>query len=376
MLAAVSQLFDIAVLGGNPAGCAAACILAEAKLRVALVDYPGPSCESPLADWAPKEFWDLPGVPATAEKACRAAPFRAIRYHDNKLARQVETALKPTGGSLLHYAALSAAMQEGARKAGAKIVRLGRRPPIHLGEDSVLLAGEKELPARLLLIAQGTPQEAISDLSLPVRPPPRSQFAVAGLDVQLARGATPDGMDGLLNLVATRERGKVGLFFAAGGVVHLRLAWASGTSGAPAVELSAFLSDLQRAGLVPADLSLRGARAAVWRPPSGEALDLETHAAKRCLLLGTAGGFADSVTGQTLYPSVRSSAIAAKAAHAALTAGDPQDALMNYKNDWRKLLADSLRSPSTSVDMLMPLLMANRRLVGKFTRAVLYGQNI
>ena len=127
---------------------------------------------------------------------------------------------------------------------------------------------------------------------------------------------------------------------------------------------------------MPADLSLRGARAAVWRPPSGEALDLETHAAKRCLLLGTAGGFADSVTGQTLYPSVRSAAVAAKAAAAALTAGDPQDALMRYKNDWRKLLADSLRSPSTSVDMLMPLLMTNRQLVGKFTRAVFYGQNI
>jgi hypothetical protein len=82
------------------------------------------------------------------------------------------------------------------------------------------------------------------------------------------------------------------------------------------------------------------------------------------------------VTGQTLFPSVRSAAIAAAAASAAIDAKDPQDALMSYKNEWRKLLADSLRPPSTSVDMLMPLLMANRRLVGKFTKAVLYGQNI
>ena len=67
------------------------------------------------------------------------------------------------------------------------------------------------------------------------------------------------------------------------------------------------------AGILPASLSLDKARGAVWYPPAGEALDMETHVAKRCILIGTAGGFADTITGQTLWPSIRSAMIGAEA---------------------------------------------------------------
>jgi flavin-dependent dehydrogenase len=371
----VSELHDIAVLGATPAGCAAASLLAR-KHTVVLVEYPGPGCESPLADWVPRDFWRLPGVAPVTERSCGGSPFRTVRYHDPKLTRTVQLAVRPSGGSLLQRDEFVSAMIDSARKAGAKLCHLPRRPLIRLGEDSVLLAGTRNVAARLLLIAQGSPHEAMGDLSLPGRPAPRSTFAVAGLDAPISQAKQPEGLEGTLNLVASRERGKLGMFFVAGGRLHLRLVWSAGDARAAVTDLSAFLSDLQKAGLAPRDLSLSTARGAVWRPPAGEALELETHAAKRCLLLGTAGGFADSITGQTLYPSVRSAAIAAKAAQAALSDKDPQDALLLYKNEWRKAMADNLRPPSTSVDMLLPLLLGNRRLVAKFTRAMLYGQNI
>jgi flavin-dependent dehydrogenase len=372
----VTAPHDIAVLGASAAGCAAAGILAQGGCRVALVEYAGVSCESPLADWVPRGFWLLPGVSSSARKSCRGDPLRVVRYHDPTLERQAALPLRPDGGSLLDTGDLKRSMLEAARKAGAAVVRLAGRPTIHLGEDSVLLAGPRDLTARLLLIAQGSPREALGDLALPVRPPPRSPFAVAGLDARLPGGKARKELAGTLNLVAFRQRGKMGMFFAAGETLHLRLVWSAGEGSQAAAELSAFFRDLKKARLLPPELSLRGARGAIWRPPAGEALDLETHAAKRCLLLGTAGGFADSISGATLYPSVRSAAIAAEAARSALAAADPQEPLMRYKNEWRKLLAEGLRPPSTSVDLLLPLLMTNRKLVEKFTRAMLYGRSI
>jgi len=372
----VTSPHDIAVLGTSPAGCATACLLAARGLRVALADYPGPSCESPLADWVPRDFWRLPGVGSAVQKACGAETFRWVRYHDAALSREAEIALRPECGSLVRSLDLSRAMLEQARKAGAALVRFPRRPAIRLGEDSVLLSGGRSLAARILLIAQGSPQEALSDLSLPVRSQPRSEFLAAALDVPLPGGKAPANLAGSLHLVASRQRGKLGMFFAARGMLHVRLVWAAGAGAETAAELSAFLSDLRRTGRLGGAISLKGAKGASWRPPAGEALDLETHVAKRCLLLGTAGGFADCITGGTLYPSVRSAAVAAKVAASALDAREEQDGLMRYKNEWRRQLADSLRPPGTSVDMLLPLLLANRKLVGKFTRAMLYGRSI
>ena len=74
------------------------------------------------------------------------------------------------------------------------------------------------------------------------------------------------------------------------------------------------LAALQAAELVPAKLSLGRARGAVWLPPAGVALELETHVAKRCLLIGTAGGFTEAVTGQTLAVLLLSALLGSKRA--------------------------------------------------------------
>jgi flavin-dependent dehydrogenase len=98
--------------------------------------------------------------------------------------------------------------------------------------------------------------------------------------------------------------------------------------------------------------------------------------AKRCILAGTAGGFVEPITAHTLTPTVRSALIAADVIAEALAGEDVQDDLMRFKSLWRTSLADYLRPPSTSLRLLLPLLFANRRLVDRFTRALLYGENI
>ena len=168
----------------------------------------------------------------------------------------------------------------------------------------------------------------------------------------------------------------MGMFFVLGSCLHLRVISNSTASGTRAAELSMMAAGLQEAGILPAELSLGRARGAVWHPPAGTALELETHVAKCCLLVGMAGGFASGVTGQTLAPSVRSAILAAKAAIAALDSKNTQEALGKFKNSWRNALADYLRPPSTSLRMLLPLLFANENIIPKFTRALIYGENI
>jgi uncharacterized protein YfiM (DUF2279 family) len=177
-------------------------------------------------------------------------------------------------------------------------------------------------------------------------------------------------------VVEAREQSEMGLLFVIGKTLHVRIISSSAAAGNRAAELSNLVGDLQTAGILPDKLALGAARGAVWHPPASAALDVETHIAKRCILAGTAGGFAGAITGQTLWPSVRSALLSAEVAAEALSSEDPQKPLENFRNQWQTALGDYLRPPSTSLQMLLPLLFANQRIVGRFTDALLFGKNI
>ena len=68
--------------------------------------------------------------------------------------------------------------------------------------------------------------------------------------------------------------------------------------------------------------------------------------------------------------------LAAEVAATALNARNTQDSLMRFKTSWRNRLADSLRPPNTAPQMLLPLLFVNRRIIGKFARALLHGKSM
>jgi len=107
-------------------------------------------------------------------------------------------------------------------------------------------------------------------------------------------------------------------------------------------------------------------------------MEMNSHTAKRCLLAGSAGGFAAAVTGQTLYPSIHSALLAARCAAAVLGDADEkiQEHLGGFKTSWRKALGPYLCPPDASLQMLVPLLFANKRVVPRFTRSLLNGAKI
>ncbi|MFW6061965.1 MAG: NAD(P)/FAD-dependent oxidoreductase, partial [Planctomycetota bacterium] len=369
----MAKIYDIAILGATPAGWAAAYRLAGKGLDVIVVSAPSQAVvECPLTDWAPRELFKLDALPEDLHQQAHAEDFRRVYYHNAPLERSVDYLARQTAGSFIPYRQLNRAMKAAATGEGAKFRIADRLPDIRLAEDRVHLGGPLQIQAQFLLIAQSRPADIIGDLALPMRTVPYSSLVVAGLDVPIPN-SPPKELEGAMHVVEMPERSELGMYYQAGGMLHLRVISSSSAAGNRANELSNMVAGLQAKELVGQELTLNKAQGAVWHPPAGVAMELETHVAKRCVLVGTAGGFCESITGHTLYPSVRTALLAADVAERALNSNTPQDTLMEFKQEWRNALADYLRPPNTSLHMLLPLLFANERIVSKFTRALLYG---
>jgi len=382
----MARLLDIAVLGATPAGYVAAMILARKGHDAAVVDAPAAATESPLADWVPAElFRTCPPLKAVKSAGTDAA-FRAVRFHGPELASEAAYRHRGVAGYVLHRATLVRALERAAGKAGVRRVRSAERVTPELEEASVRLPARRPVRARLLLLAQDGPVEAMAALGLPARAAPTGRLRLWGVNVPLSgpqrRRVGPD-----MHIVAFEGGERLGMYFAAGADLHVRII--AGRQEPPGVAeeepspaegdadaLGRLIARLQWAGLLPERLSLRRAKAAAWYPPGGAALEMETHLAKRTLLVGTAGGFAADLSGQTLDPTVRSARVAADVAGRALRSTGVQDALADYKKRWRDPLADRIRHTGTSLKMLMPMVLSNRTMTRRFARALLYGENL
>ncbi|MBI5723496.1 MAG: hypothetical protein HZA50_06020 [Planctomycetes bacterium] len=163
--------------------------------------------------------------------------------------------------------------------------------------------------------------------------------------------------------------------FAVGRVLHIRAIVDSHQAGRAEEMLAAMIELLKSRQILPPKAAGKAAMC-VWNPPAGQAIEIETHHNKRCLLAGTAGGFADSVSGQTILPSVRSALIAAKIAGEAISGTQLQETLVRFNSAWRRELADRIRLPSTSLQMLMPLLFVNAKVRARVSDMILTGRQI
>ncbi|MHC4717447.1 MAG: NAD(P)/FAD-dependent oxidoreductase [Planctomycetota bacterium] len=371
------KTYDIAVLGATAAGYVSAITLARMGHSVVLADVPKSPTESPLADWLPADLAaDCPAVRAVRSTGMEG-PFRGFCFHSADGEREATWRRRTVAGYVVRSANLLSALNRSARSLGVDVRRTGAPVRPDLGEHTVSMTlARRTVRARLLLIAKDGPTQVLAGLHLPTRTVPRAQIAACGLDAPLPRGKIRKDMAEVVHVVAVEGAERLGMFFAAGSVLHVRVVSGRGSTPVEASDLSALIARLQQCGLLPTNLDLSRASAALWNPPGGVALDLETLLAKRTLLVGTAGGFVSAVVGQTLDPSIRSAMVAADVAHRALGADQPQDVLAEYKVQWRDPLAERIRPTGTSLQMLMPMVLSNRAMTERFAKTLLSGQSL
>ncbi len=405
----MTRTYDIAVLGATAAGYVAAVTLSKKGHNVVVLDTPSSTLlptESPLSDWLPADVFDTCPILRKVKSSVADGAFRAVSFHSGDLKRQSEYHSRSAVGFFLPPDRLLKSLAASARKAGAGTVKFDRAPELDLREQDVVLRDRAKSPrevcASVLLIAQGSPADAIADLTMPIQSAPAGRLAVCALDIPLPPSLRRKP-DKTLHVVAPSEGlsraesgvARFGMFFQVGGVLHVRIVFTVDSASAHSRQHQAdgggkivqFVRNLQQAGMLPASsgpakLNLSKAAAAVWHPPGGSALEMETHLAKRTLLIGTAGGFASAMSAATLAPSIISAMIAADVANRALRS--PQDAshdrlqetLSEYKDQWRDTLADRIRPPGTSIRMMLPMALTNKAMTARFAKAFLYGENI
>ncbi len=374
------KLYDMAIWGATPAGLAAAINLAKARCSVLLLNSPAPSpMECPLSDWTPAALFALDGVNRSLIKSTKATAFKSVRFHSSRLDHTADHSSKSPLGYLLPAGTLAKELRKLATAAGVTVRNSAEKVEIELGEDRVhLLSAGKTYSARFLLAAQGHPNEILTTLGRASQAtcPPQTMSAVA-LDIPLSpkhKAFLTKSLSTDLHIFELDERSELGISFLLGNTLHIRVISTSMASGLRTNELGGLINRLQKNSVLPEGLKLDRAKAAAWTPPAGMALEQETHDAKRTLLIGSAGGFSDSVTGQTTYPAVASALIATQIALEASIAKTPQDILAQFHASWREALVDYLRPPNTSIGMLLPLLFANERIVGRFTEAIVQGE--
>jgi flavin-dependent dehydrogenase len=373
----MAKQYDVAILGSTVGAYAAACHLrkSDSSCQVAVLSPPPKDTESPLCDWVPRGFFDRDIFGKKMPKQCGATPFTDVVFHNADLTETMVHKYRKPAGHFFEAEKLNKACRDLAKDLGATVRNSSTQPAVELREDAVRLVGSTSVNADFLIIAHDRPRAVISELALPARTVPQSYLMVAGLDVPLA--AEPDAeLRNSFHVIEMRDRSELGLFFLTDSTLHVRIVSSSRASGNRAAELSNILSAMQEAQILPRELRLDKSTGAVWHPPAGDALEIETHVAKRCLLAGTAGGFAESITGHTGLPTTESAILAAETILAARGTDAVQDTLNNYKTRWRKAMAGYLRPPNTSLHMLLPLLFSNRRMAAKFSGALLFGENI
>ncbi|NBB94460.1 MAG: hypothetical protein GVY16_01810 [Planctomycetes bacterium] len=370
------KLYDVAILGATCGGYAAAARLAKKKRDVVVIDAPSDaSTACPLLEWIPKTLADLPDIPKTLLNNVSASAFKKVQYINASYDDTADYSSPSIAGYVVDPRDLLAAFKARAKKAGVRATSTTTPPAIELQEEDVTVIGSHRTRGQALLICQGRPASAMAMLSQQARRSPLPPMTCVGLDVPLGTNTSAD-LHSTLHVVERPERSEYGMFFLGEKDLHLRIISTSAAAGNRAEELSGMLRGLQEADVLPGDLQIGKARGALWHPTAGAALELESHEAKRTLLAGSAGGFAESASGHTILPDVYSCLLAADTVDRALKGKNVQNELMTFRKTWRKELAEYLRPPTTSLQMLLPLLFVNKRIVTRFTRSLLYGEEI
>ena len=420
---------DVLIIGAGPAGATAARVLARAGVSVTLLDresFPREKCcagwlsalafgefpelkgtvpdasllrgLSPSSPPAQQKQWgqsQTAGQPPTAGQSPLPVEcaFKGLVFHSPDLETTAAWSGADPVGFQVNRAAFDAALVDLAHEAGAEVI-LGEAVTEIVETDagvSVKTQSGKSLSAKLLIGADGA-----------------NSFVARSLG--LMQEITAADMIGSVNESFELGESRVTELYGADRAIHVALAynflagyaWAfpkkssvalglggKGLSGEKArVRFKEWVADAQRIGLLPA--SSVGARHAVPAQtpaggviPAGVALKAKSLVSKRAILVGDAGGFVSSASGEGIYPGMVSAKIAAEVVLRALARGDSPlkretvgtvPALAEFDALWRARLGRHLAMPNVNLQMMLPMIFSDPRVTAKFARAFLFGE--
>ncbi|MCG8407019.1 MAG: FAD-dependent monooxygenase [Phycisphaerales bacterium] len=369
---------DLVILGAGPAGTAAAAFAAGKSLNVELLDQNQAPATLPLIEWLPAGADHLLEKLKVNRDEHVVGAVDTVRFIDAKNSRTAKTKLKPPVDLVLTHRLLeqlrSMAGERGAVvSAGTRIVSIDpREEKVHL-----VSATDQEFTGRLLVAADGTESWAAKKLGIYPKTQSRHsmscQWASLGADLPKKTGQKPSAE---LSLLFTSDSlADFSYVYHAGDITLVGLI----TEAPPDRVESKFQFTVDWGkddGVLPSDLVIDPGNLVHRTIPRGLALDMETHGAKRSLVIGDAGGFIPALSHDGLYPAIWSAELAVETCVSALDSPHPQDALSEFDHRWRRDMVEYLRLPNVDLRFLLPLVFSNEQMAQKVARAFVYGENL
>jgi flavin-dependent dehydrogenase len=359
--------YDLLIVGGGPAGAAAAIAARRSKLRTLLIEREPRGRARPCAGWIGPAGVELCRTCGLSAAKAGAGTFKGVRLFSWDLKRSTVVAEAGLTGWIVDRREFDPALRRCAESAGGEILLGTACEAVTIAEDRVTLSlsDGRKVAGQVLILADGLDSRlAHSANLLAAGDLPRVPHAVL---VELEAKADEFGVDVVLG---SHRDGVLATIVRAASRLRFSLLTREARSQA-ANRVTAFLQAAQSAGLLPrAPLGTP----TIERSPAGLALELETHVGKRCLIVGDAGGFVAAFSNEGIYPAMKSGWIAAETAARALKLPVLQDELASFGAAWRTQLADYLRMPNTDLSLLIPLVFGTRQMSLRVARAFLLGQ--
>ncbi len=367
------DVYDVLIVGAGPAGATAAFTLANAEREVCLVEAAPFPRDRVCAGWLNSQAKPLLADLGLSPQDVTALEFKSVAFFNADLTKTASPNLRGSAGYLVNRAAFDERLVRNAVAAGADFRQELPVRDVALEEGGVAIdAGNGEkLRARLLVLAAGRGTPLLERVGLSIEADAGGAWAAqvettecppqTAPSVSIVLGIDPSGGFGMI--VASEGYASVGL-------------QSPGEKRDVIPNLVTLCRRVVEAKLLDIDLSRAAAAAPVTITPTAVALSMDTHVAKRTLVIGDAGGFVAAASGEGIYPAMWSARIACNVLLKALDASSPQDALMEFDTAWRMQMADYLRAPNTDTQYILPLIFTNQPMADRMGAAFFAGENI
>ncbi len=368
------HVHDVIVVGAGASGALAAVLLAKAEHDVLLLDANRFPMQATSTDWLSPHAANIFKSAAVPTKEILGDPIRHCSLYLADFSKSIDPELPARTAFLVDYGQLTQAIirqfqagRHGRFEDQTDVVE------IRLGEDKItaLLADGRRCVGRFLLLATGTDTRLVEQTGLSTGFDAGEGWWASAYSCPSGALAAPGRMDCVL---AVGGAGGVGYRMSKDGLLTVGVCVEGSASDAQR-ELELLSDRFMQHGLMPPDWAEHGRGVTPSRSAAGVALEMDSHVAKRTLLIGHAGGFAASYTNEGIYPSLWSAALASRVMTEALRSSVPQDTLRQFENLWRTELAGHLRMPFTDSQSILPLVFSNKQMAGKMVESFHLGVN-
>ncbi len=368
------HVHDVIVVGAGASGALAAALLSKAEHDVLLLDANRFPAKTTCADWLSPHAADILESAAVKTDGIWGDPVRHCSMYLSDFSKSIDPELPERTAFLVDYGQLRQAIVErfqagddGRFEDQAEVVE------IRLGEERVtaLLNDGRQRLGKFLVLATGADTRLVEQTGL-------SAGLAAGEGRWASAHSCPSGElaePGRMDLVlAVGEAGGVGYRLSKEGRLTVGVC-VQGSASDARRELESLCGRFRRRGLLPSDWAEHVRSVTPSPSAAGAALGMDSHVAKRTLLIGHVGGFAASYTNEGIYPGMWSAVLASQVMTEALRSPVPQDTLRQFESLWRTELAGHLRAPFTDSQSILPLVFSNKQMAGKMVESFHLGVN-